>query len=104
VDIDRARYESRWANLHGEYTPEQRAERRRNRRATVYLPLASCAIDLANLGPLSLEQIGEQLGLTRERVRQIETLALRKVFGRSLSINKDRDTEAARELRKASEP
>jgi DNA-directed RNA polymerase sigma subunit (sigma70/sigma32) len=30
--------------------------------------------------PQTLEQIGERIGLTRERVRQIEALALRKLF------------------------
>ena len=34
---------------------------------------------LGKLEPHTLKEIGEQLGLTRERVRQIETEALRKL-------------------------
>jgi DNA-directed RNA polymerase sigma subunit (sigma70/sigma32) len=59
---------------------------------------------MANLGPLTLEQVGEQLGLTRERVRQVEEQALRKVRGRSMSINQSDEVTAARELREAGEP
>ena len=41
----------------------------------------SCALDVADSGPLSLDDIGELEGLTRERVRQIEYTALRKLQG-----------------------
>lgn len=40
---------------------------------------ASCSLDVADAGPLTLEQTGAVLNLTRERVRQIETAALAKV-------------------------
>ena len=33
-------------------------------------------------GPLTLREIGEQFGITRERVRQIESRALRKLADR----------------------
>ena len=40
----------------------------------------SCALDVADDGPQRLERIGELLGLVRERVRQIEQTALRKLM------------------------
>lgn len=44
-------------------------------------PLHSCALDLIDaVGPVILEAVGEMLGLTRERVRQIEEQALQKVM------------------------
>jgi len=39
----------------------------------------SCVLDLARDGYRSLEEVGELLNLTRERVRQIEESALRKL-------------------------
>jgi len=39
----------------------------------------NCALDIAEEGGATLEDIGELLGLTRERVRQIETDAQRKL-------------------------
>lgn len=44
-------------------------------------PLASCALDAidAARGPLTLEEVGTLLGLTRERVRQIQEEALAKL-------------------------
>jgi RNA polymerase primary sigma factor len=34
---------------------------------------------LGNDGPMTLEEIGRKIGVTRERVRQIETEALRRL-------------------------
>ena len=104
LDTDRERAHARWANPHGEYSPEHRMERRLDRRTSEHLPMATCAIDMANIGPLTLEQVGEQLGLTRERVRQVETDALRKIFHRSHRHATGEEITAAIELREAGEP
>ena len=45
----------------------------------------SCALDVAERGGITLEEIGELMNLTRERVRQIENDALSKV--RELSLD-----------------
>ncbi len=42
-------------------------------------PEKSCALDIADKGGVTLEEIGEILDVTRERVRQIEAIALRKM-------------------------
>jgi DNA-binding CsgD family transcriptional regulator len=42
-------------------------------------PTRDCALAVANEGPHSLEEIAELLGMTRERVRQIEEAALEKL-------------------------
>jgi len=39
-----------------------------------------CALDVADLGGRTLQQISEQLGVTRERVRQVEDRALRRLL------------------------
>lgn len=39
----------------------------------------SCALDAADGGPLTLEQIGEAMNLTRERCRQLEALIFKKL-------------------------
>ena len=54
------------------------------RRAVAKLPerqrdVISLRFGLVGDGPNSLEQIGKQLGITRERVRQIEADALRRL-------------------------
>jgi len=40
----------------------------------------TCALKLADLGGMTLNEIGDLLGLTRERVRQIEVNALGKLL------------------------
>ena len=42
-------------------------------------PDRSCALDIAERGPATLSEIGDALGLTRERARQVESEALRKL-------------------------
>jgi hypothetical protein len=37
---------------------------------------ATCALDMAELGPMTLEETGYYMNMTRERIRQIETIAL----------------------------
>ena len=39
----------------------------------------SCALDIADKGEHTLEEVGEYMGITRERVRQIEEMALHKL-------------------------
>ncbi len=42
----------------------------------------TCALDVADRGPMTLEEIASQLEITREAVRQIEAAALRKLRAR----------------------
>ena len=39
----------------------------------------SCALDVADTGGITLEEVGEIMNLTRERIRQLEAEALRKL-------------------------
>lgn len=39
----------------------------------------SCALDAADQGGMILEEVGAMMNLTRERVRQLETIALDKI-------------------------
>lgn len=49
----------------------------------------SCALDVAERDhPPTLEEVGDWLGLTRERVRQIEVAALDKVDYRIATLNR----------------
>lgn len=49
----------------------------------------SCALDVADRGGSTLKEIGETLGVTRERIRQLEALAL----GRSRHVSRARVLE-----------
>lgn len=42
-------------------------------------PLGSCALDVAEQGGLTLEQLGAVLNVTRERARQLEEMLVRKL-------------------------
>lgn len=44
-------------------------------------PRPSCSLDVADQGGRTLDEIADMMGLTRERIRQIETEALRAVRG-----------------------
>lgn len=56
-------------------------------RPALHDPTApSCAIDVADSGEQTLERIGELLGVTRERVRQIETSGMTRMQKRSADI------------------
>jgi hypothetical protein len=41
----------------------------------------TCALDIADRGGITLEEVGEIMNLTRERVRQLETQGLAKLQG-----------------------
>lgn len=47
---------------------------------------ATCALDVADRGPRTLEEIGVLLSLTRERARQIEVVAMERVRPRMMEV------------------
>ncbi len=65
----------------------------------VGLTESSCVLDLAETGGLTLDEVGEVLGITRERVRQIEAMALKKLRGAVVEagISKQDVAEATRD-------
>lgn len=52
---------------------------------------ASCALDVAEEGGLTLERVGEVMNLTRERARQVEESALAKLHGHALDEGYERE-------------
>ena len=69
----------------------ERRDERGAKPAQMRLPVVheSCALEAAELGGMTLEEIATRLSLTRERVRQIEFGALTKM-GLCLGENKGR--------------
>ena len=43
----------------------------------------SCALDVAERGGITLEEVGQIMNLTRERIRQVEVRGLEKLNGLS---------------------
>lgn len=52
----------------------------------VYEMEHTCVLDLAEGGPRTLDEVGEYMNLTRERVRQIEEECLNKLGGREAAL------------------
>jgi len=48
-------------------------------RCKYQLPLGECALDHADKGGMTLAEVGDIFGISRERVRQIEDGAMKKV-------------------------
>ena len=46
----------------------------------------SCVLDLADRGPISLDEVGRIMNLTRERIRQLEVLASEKIRQSRLAV------------------
>ena len=60
----------------------------------------ACALEAAEQGGMTLEEIAARFALTRERVRQIELSALRKL-GRQLQIDAWTDQDPVHQASKA---
>jgi DNA-directed RNA polymerase sigma subunit (sigma70/sigma32) len=49
----------------------------------------TCALDVADRGGATLEEVGDLLNITRERVRQMELVSLRSLTGAMADKSKD---------------
>ena len=59
----------------------------------------TCALDVAEKGGITLEEVGEIMNLTRERIRQVETRGLEKVRTATEAEPKRRARRGSRTLR-----
>jgi hypothetical protein len=55
----------------------------------------TCALDIAERGGITLEEIGELMNLTRERVRQLENDALHKVRREGFDPSAENEPESS---------
>ena len=53
----------------------------------------TCSLDVADLGGATLEDVAAATGLTRERVRQIETIGLERMRAAGAELGNDGDGE-----------
>ncbi len=52
----------------------------------IELPEESCSLDVADEGGVTLGRVGRLFGLTRERIRQIEGIAIEKLERRGVTL------------------
>jgi hypothetical protein len=62
----------------------ERRDKRGAKPAEMHIPVVreSCALEAAELGGMTLEEVASRFSITRERVRQIELTALTKLWSR----------------------
>jgi DNA-directed RNA polymerase sigma subunit (sigma70/sigma32) len=49
----------------------------------------TCALDVASRGGVTLEEVGDILNLTRERIRQVEVMGLEKLRETEFAVDLD---------------
>jgi hypothetical protein len=66
-------------NLYLDVNPETGSVKLNFRDKEIWELEYTCALDVAEKGGITLEEVGELMNLTRERIRQVETRGLEKV-------------------------
>jgi hypothetical protein len=68
-------------HLYLDVNPTTGAIKLNHPRLEVWDMKETCSLDVADRGPVTLEEVGELMNITRERTRQIELAALGKLTG-----------------------
>jgi hypothetical protein len=80
VDLDRpCPYVSCKYHLYIDVNPEKGSIKMNFPDVEIWEMAETCALDIADRGGITLEDVGEIMNLTRERVRQVETTGLAKL-------------------------